>query len=374
MARLWHGERERKNFFAAWLFLAPNLIGFLAFTGGPVVLSLFMSFTNWNLKPAVELEWVGLRNYVDLLQDGYFWFYLYNTLFFMLRIPFTVIGALLLANLLVEKMLLPGRSRRYTLAGLFGVVGVFTVFILFAGGNRDAALMVGVLYLAAVCGILYGSMTYRTMFYVPSFAAGVATIILWTQVYNPHYGLANQLLERFYTLLGIQADLPTWLTSTKSLLGFLPLPEHFSNGGFGLGAREAIMIMGTWMGVGGNNMILYIAAISNIPNDLYEAAEIDGAGSFRKFMHVTLPQVAPTTFFISVMAVIRGLQGGFNFAKIMTEGGPAGTTTTLAYYIYVAGFEELRFGYASAVAWVMFVLIFSLTLVNWKYGNRRVNF
>ena len=119
-------------------------------------------------------------------------------------------------------------------------------------------------------------------------------------------------------------------------------------------------------------MILYIASISNIPDSLYEAADIDGAGSVAKFFHITIPSVAPTTFFIAVMSTIGGLQGGFQNAKIMTQGGPAGTTTTLAYYIFTAGFEELRFGYASAVSWVMFVLVFSMTLVNWKYGNKRM--
>ena len=86
-------------------------------------------------------------------------------------------------------------------------------------------------------------------------------------------------------------------------------------------------------------MILYIASISNIPDSLYEAADIDGAGSLAKFWHITVPSVAPTTFFISIMAIIGGLQGGFQFAKIMTQGGPTGTTTTLAYYIYTEGFE-----------------------------------
>ena len=236
------------------------------------------------------------------------------------------------------------------------------------------ALILGIVYIAGIGGVMWGSMTYRSMFYIPSFASGVATIILWTQIFNPYHGMANNIIQQIYNLFGAEGSLPMWLVSTKSLLGFLPFPEHFSSGGFGLGAREAIMIMGFWMGIGGNNMILYIAAISNIPSELYEAAEVDGAGSFGKFIHITWPQVAPTTFFIAIMATIGGLQGGFANARIMTGGGPAGTTTTLAYYIYTAGFGELRFGYASSIAWVMFAVIFSLTLVNWKYGNRQTDF
>jgi multiple sugar transport system permease protein len=241
---------------------------------------------------------------------------------------------------------------------------------LFLTGNKDAALILGVLFIAGAAGVFWGSMSYRTMLYVPSFAAGVATIILWAQIFNSHNGLANNILHTFTGLEN--TELPLWLTGTKSLLGFLPLPTWLNSGGFGLGAREAILIMGFWMGIGGNNMSLYIAAIANIPQDLYEAAEIDGAGSVSKFWHITLPSVAPTTFFIFIMAVIGGLQGGFDVAKIMTNGGPDGTTTTLAYYIYTAGFDRLGFGFASAVAWTMFVLIFGMTIINWKYGNRKM--
>jgi multiple sugar transport system permease protein len=138
-------------------------------------------------------------------------------------------------------------------------------------------------------------------------------------------------------------------------------------------AKPAIMIMGLWMGIGGSNMLLYIAGISNIPQELYEAADIDGAGRWQRFWHVTWPQLAPTTFFIVVMSVIGGLQGGFEQARTMTKGGPDGATTTLSYFVYIEGFETGRLGYASAVAWAMFVMIFALTLLNYRFGNRYVN-
>ena len=137
-----------------------------------------------------------------------------------------------------------------------------------------------------------------------------------------------------------------------------------------MGAREAIMIMGLWAGIGGNNMILYLAGISNIPPELYEAGDIDGTTPWQRFRYITFPQLAPTTFFIVVMGVIGGLQGGFEQARLMTEGGPAGTTTTLSYYIYTQGFERLDMGYGAAVAWVLFLVIMTVTLFNWKYGNR----
>ena len=138
-------------------------------------------------------------------------------------------------------------------------------------------------------------------------------------------------------------------------------------------AKPSLMIMGFWAAIGSNNMLLYLAGLSNVPTELYEAADIDGASRLQRFWHVTWPQLAPVTFFIVVMAVIHGLQGGFEMARTMTQGGPAGSTTTLSYYVYTEGFETGRLGYASAVAWTLFALVFSVTLFNWKFGNRYTN-
>jgi multiple sugar transport system permease protein len=138
-------------------------------------------------------------------------------------------------------------------------------------------------------------------------------------------------------------------------------------------AKPSLMIMSLWAAIGSNNMILYLAGLSNIPPELYEAADIDGAGKWEKFRFVTWPQLAPVTFFIVIMSVIYGLQGGFEMARAMTEGGPAGATTTLSYYIYSEGFETGRLGYASAVAWVLFILVFGATLLNWRVGSRHIN-
>jgi multiple sugar transport system permease protein len=138
-------------------------------------------------------------------------------------------------------------------------------------------------------------------------------------------------------------------------------------------AKPSLMIMAFWSAVGSNNMLLYLAGLSNIPQELYEAADIDGARRFQRFWHVTWPQLAPVTFFILIMSTIAGLQGGFEMARAMTQGGPAGATTTLSYYIYIEGFETGKLGFASAVAWALFLLIFTVTLINWRFGNRYVN-
>ncbi|MBN2449605.1 MAG: sugar ABC transporter permease [Lentisphaeria bacterium] len=138
-------------------------------------------------------------------------------------------------------------------------------------------------------------------------------------------------------------------------------------------AKPAIMIMGLWGAIGSNNMLLYLAGLSNIPAELYEAADIDGASRFQRFWHITWPQLAPVTFFIFIMSVIGGLQGGFEMARTMTNGGPAGSTTTLSYFIYTQGFSTGRLGYASGIAWVLFAMVFTVTLFNWKFGSRYVN-
>ena len=138
-------------------------------------------------------------------------------------------------------------------------------------------------------------------------------------------------------------------------------------------AKPALMFMGFWAAIGSNNMLLYLAALTNVPQELYEAADIDGASRLQRFWNITWPQLAPTTFFITVMSVIGGLQGGFESARTMTQGGPAGSTTTLSYFIYTEGFETGRFSFASAVAWALFLLVFAVTMFNWKFGNKFVN-
>lgn len=135
-------------------------------------------------------------------------------------------------------------------------------------------------------------------------------------------------------------------------------------------AKPALMLMGLWAAIGSNSMILYLAGLSSIPPELYEAADMDGASPSQRFWHVTWPQLAPITFFIAVMGMISALQGGFEMARTMTLGGPAGSTTTLSYFIFTQGFETGRLGYASAIAWVMFALVMLFTLLNFRFNNR----
>jgi multiple sugar transport system permease protein len=305
-------------------FLLPNFLGFLIFTAGPVLFSFAVAFSNWNLQRSVPFQWTGLENFNTLFHDQEFWLYFANTVYFLLGLPVAIAGSLALALLLSQK--------------------------------------------------LKGIVIYRTLFYLPSFTSGVALMILWKALYNPDFGPINAAINGVSDMLHLGIHAPQWLLSTRTLVGLEV--EHVSLCGkqFGRGARVAIMIMGIWTAIGGGNMLLNLAALTNVPPELTEAAEIEGASRWQVFRNVTWPQLAPTTFFIVVMSFIGGLQGGFEQARVMTAGGPAGTTTTLSYYIYTKAFEQFQIGYASAVSWVLFAIIFVVTLINWKFGNREVNY
>jgi len=312
---------ERSGFRIALPFILPNFLGFLVFTLGPVLFSLGASFTNWNLKSSPPLHWVGLKNFFDLTGDQDFWLSSINTVYFLLGLPVAVAGSLFLAILLNQR--------------------------------------------------LKGITIFRTLFYLPSFTSGVAIMILWKALYNPSFGPINVGLRASLDALGmIHTDTPQWLLSTKNLLALNVESVGVQSSQFGFGARDALVLMGVWTAVGGNNMLLYLAALTNVPEELTEAAQLDGAGRWKVFRNVIWPQLAPTTFFIVVMSFIGGLQGGFEQARVMTNGGPAGTTTTLAYMIYQKAFVELQIGYASAISWVLFAVTLLITACMWKFGNQ----
>ena len=146
-----------------------------------------------------------------------------------------------------------------------------------------------------------GIAVFRMVYFLPSICAGVAIFLLWKWIFNPDIGLFNSIIRNLGSVLGQTWDGPLWLASTTW-------------------AKPALIIMGLWMSMGGYNMVLYLAALQSIPPELYEAADIDGAGSWRKFWHITWPLISPTTFFILIMGIIAGLQGGFEQAYEGFEG------------------------------------------------------
>ena len=304
--RLWNKRRQEAT--AAYAFLLPNFLGFLAFTSLPVLASLLLAFTDWDIL--TPLKWVGFENFIKLLgchkeaghivaNDPLFWKYMGNTFYLMLAIPIGMGLSLILALAMNQK--------------------------------------------------LKGIVFFRTIYFLPTISAGIALFMLWRWIYNPDFGLINNLLAK----IGMRG--PDWLSSTTW-------------------SKPALMIMGLWTSMGGYNMVLYLAGLQGIDPELYEAAGIDGANKWQKFWNVTWPMLTPTTFFIFVMGMIGGFQGGFDAAYIMTGGGPAGSTTTIMYYIYNNAFQWFKMGYAAAIAWVLFILVFVVTLINWKVGGKLVHY
>jgi multiple sugar transport system permease protein len=186
--------------------------------------------------------------------------------------------------------------------------------------------------------------TWRTIYYMPSLISGVAVSVLWMQIFNPRMGLLNG----FLALVGIEG--PKWIFDSNWAL-------------------PSLIIMSVW-GVG-STMLLYLAGLQGIPTELYEAAEIDGANSVRRFRHITVPMLTPTIFFNMVMGIIGAFQF-FTQSYVMTGGGPNNATLSMVLFLYRKAFQQTRFGYASAVAWVLFAIIVTFTLLFVRSSNRWV--
>ena len=196
---------------------------------------------------------------------------------------------------------------------------------------------------------LRGITLFRTLYFLPSVCSAVAVYVVWKWILNADFGLLNGVLRT----AGLGHP-PNWL-------------------GDPAWAKPAFILIGLWVAVGGQNCLLFLAGLQNIPQEFYEAAELDGAGWWQRLRHITWPLLSPTTFFVVTMSLIAGFQGGFTAAYLLTNGGPAGATTTVMYYIYNNAFSWHQMGYASAIAAVLFALVFGLTLINWKIGQRVVH-
>ncbi|MBD8067889.1 carbohydrate ABC transporter permease [Bacillus sp. PS06] len=185
---------------------------------------------------------------------------------------------------------------------------------------------------------------YRAAYFLPVISSMVAVAVIWQWIYNPEYGLLNFLLS----LVGI--DGPSWLSDTKW-------------------AMPAVMITSIWKGLG-FNMLIFLAGIQGISESYYEAADIDGATWFKKFIFITVPLLRPTTFFVTVMAIIGSFQV-FDAVFLLTQGGPARSTSVLVHYLYQNGFEYFQMGYASAMAYILFFLVLTFTLIQFSLQKKR---
>ncbi len=300
------GKKRNSHTAAGILFALPWIIGFLAFSLYPIVMSVYYSLTDFNMFQAPKF--VGLENYTALFQDEKFYKSLWNTMYMtVLGTPLSLLVGLLMALLLNQKV--------------------------------------------------RGMPFFRTLFYLPSVVPLVASSMLWLWILNPQYGLLNQMLQK----LGLYQ--PNWLTD----------PDF---------TKPALLIMGVW-GVGGI-MIIFLAALQDVPRSLYEAAEIDGAGTLKKFVHITLPGISPVIFFQLIMGVINNFQyftqaylmigsstgGGLN----VVSGGAENSLLFYALYLYQNAFNLFKMGKASAMAWILFLIVALVTFVIFKTQDRWVSY
>lgn len=192
---------------------------------------------------------------------------------------------------------------------------------------------------------LKGTNIYRTIYFLPVMASAAGSAVVWKWIFEKDFGLLNYLLSFF------GMDGPGWLTSSEW-------------------AMTSVIIMSIWKYIG-FDMVIFLAALQGVPKDLYEAAEIDGAKAWHKIRHITLPMISYSTFFVLIMAIIRSFQI-FDQMYILTKGGPGYSTQVLVYYIYTNAFEFFKLGYASSVAWVLFVIILVITLIQMKLQKKWV--
>ena len=204
------------------------------------------------------------------------------------------------------------------------------------------SLMLALLVNTRVRGIVL----FRTAYFLPVVSSMIAVALVWSWILNPEYGLLNYLLR---TTVGLRG--PAWLDSTTWAL-------------------PAMVLVTVWKGLG-YSMVIFLAGLQGIPEDLYHAATIDGAGRWKQFRHVTLPMLSPTTFFVLVITLINSFQV-FEQTYVLTKGGPANATLTLSYYIYQNAFQFFQMGKASALAYVLFALIFAVTLFQFRVQKRWV--
>jgi multiple sugar transport system permease protein len=290
------GRISRKENRAGFLFALPWLIGLVVFLIGPIVASVLLSFTNWNLiSPA---RWVGLENYRDMVHSSEFWQSIKVTLFYAaLSVPLYLVLGLSLAILLNQRV--------------------------------------------------RGMYVFRTVLFLPAVLSGVAVAVLWVSLLNPDLGVVNQVLRA----IGVD-DPPRWLLSPTW-------------------AVPAIVLMGLW-GIGGG-AIIYLAGLQNIPPELYRAARVDGANAWQTFRYITLPLLTPTLLFTLLIGLIEAFQV-FDTAFVL-GGSRGGTRGSLLFYVlnlWNEGFRNGRFGYASALAWVLVIVAAVVILLVFKTSSRWV--
>ena len=287
-------SRERRSLIQGLLFVSPWIIGFLLFTVYPLIYSLYISFTRYDLIGAPR--YIGLANYTELFfDDPVFWQVMGNTLFYVfLSVPFALAFAFCIANLLNSKIV--GRS------------------------------------------------FFRAIMYIPAIVPAVCTAMVWLFLLNIQYGAVNGILQS----LGLPA------------IPFLSNPAL---------AKPSLIMVAIW--ATGNAVVVFLAGLQDVPRSLYEAAIVDGANGWQQFWNVTIPLSTPVILYNMIIGFIAAFQE-FTLPQLLTNGGPANATLLYSVYLYRNAFTYLRMGKASALAWILFLLILVYSAVLFKSSARWV--
>ncbi|MEM8945266.1 MAG: sugar ABC transporter permease [Planctomycetota bacterium] len=304
---------HRRQLLTGLLMVSPWLLGFFSLTCYPFAASLYWSFCRYDLLS--EPSWVGLENYRRLASELF------------------------------------GGG---TFAQALGNTAYFAV------GSVSLSVVLGIALATLLSWNVRGRAVYRTLCYLPAVVPTVAAAVLWISLLDPQHGLVNRLLEFF----GLSAQ--GWFQST-SAAGWLP-SWPVDHAGRIFGSKDGLLLMSLW--AVGNLMVIYLAALADIPKQLYEAAQLDGAGRVRSFVHVTLPMLTPVIFFNVVMGLIQSVQA-FTQIYIVSDGqgDPAGSTLMLSLHLFLSAFKDLDMGYASAMAWGLFAVVTIVTV--WLFRTSR---
>jgi len=306
---------EKKENRSAYLFLLPWLVGLIGFTVGPMIYSFLLSFAQSDIIQTPK--WRGIANYVDAFDASRD-----DTVLLSLRVTFT-----------------------------YAVISIPL--------GIASALGLALLLNQKVKGVPL----WRALYYIPSLASGVAVSLIWMKVFNPETGLLNALIygpDGHRNLLGLGTLLSNWAGTPDKPVNWLGNPHT---------VLPAFIIMGLW-GAGGGT-IIFLAGLQGISQTYYEAATLDGAGVWRRFVNVTFPLLTPTIFFSTITGVIGALQA-FTQAFVMTDGGPDRATIFYVLNLYKEAFGHLNMGFASALAWILFAIILLITLIQLWLGKKWV--
>ena len=297
------GKLERKNTLIAYSFLAPNFIGFAVFTLVPVICAIALSLFEWNGGDISKLKFVGLDNYATIFAT--------------------------------KKVAEKGIGYFFNRADL-GIALKNTVYYTVI---TVPLTIVCALALAMLLNKIKGAVFFRTVFFFPYVSSMVAICVCWSFMLMKD-GPINQIIMA----LGIDFN-KSWTADSGM-------------------AIWSIILVSVWRNMG-YYMVLYLAALQGIPRELLEAATVDGASKWQQFLHVTLPQLKPTTFFVSVMMVISCFKI-YDVVAIMTDGGPGRSTKMLVTYIYDEAFVKVRYGQASAISMVLLIIVLAVTIIQFS--------